>query len=170
MHIQSLTLLIFIIALAFLFDFLNGFHDAANSIATVVSTRVLKPFTAVLWASFFNFIAFLFFKLNVAATVGTGLVNPHIADAWLILAALVGAIIWDIVTWYIGLPTSSSHALIGGLVGAALAKAGWHSLNFFGLSKVIVSIFLSPFFGFIIALSLLFFLIHLFFDWSPSFY
>src|SRR5262245_55508494 len=148
MHIQSLALLIFIIALAFLFDFLNGFHDAANAIATVVSTRVLKPFTAVLWASFFNFIAFLFFKLNVAATVGTGLVNPNMVDAWLILAALIGAIVWDILTWYIGLPTSSSHALIGGLVGAALAKAGVHSLRFFGLTKVIVSIFLSPLFGF----------------------
>src|SRR5436309_1759872 len=119
------TLIIITIVIALLFDFLNGFHDAANSIATIVSTRVLKPHWAVLWAATFNFIAFMFFHLNVATTIGTGLIDPAIVDVNLVAAALTGAIVWNITTWYFGLPSSSSHALIGGLLGAAIAKAGF---------------------------------------------
>jgi len=163
----SLSFLIIIILVALVFDFLNGFHDAANSIATVVSTRVLKPHWAVLWAAFFNFIAFLFFKLHVATTIGTGLIHVQDVDPLLILAALCGAIVWDVVTWLVALPTSSSHALIGGLVGAAIAKAGWHALNYWGLFKVGISIFLSPFFGFVLGLILIYFITLLFFKWTP---
>jgi PiT family inorganic phosphate transporter len=163
----STFFLIVIIIFALFFDFLNGFHDAANSIATVVSTRVLKPHWAVIWAAFFNFVAFLFFKLNVAATVGTGLIDPHIINPTLIFAALLGAIIWDLVTWFFGLPTSSSHALIGGLVGAGIAKAGWHILNIPGLTKVGVSIILSPLLGLILGLILMFIVVRLFFNASP---
>jgi PiT family inorganic phosphate transporter len=112
-----------LIGLALLFDFLNGFHDAANSVATVVATRVLRPLTAVAWAAFFNFVAFLVFGLNVASTIGKGLVEPGVIDNRLVAGALVGACAWDVLTWYKALPTSSSHALVGGLVGAALAKA-----------------------------------------------
>src|SRR5205823_12641587 len=118
-----------IIVLALFFDFLNGFHDAANSVATVVSTRVLTPQAAVIWAAFFNFIAFLIFNLSVARAIGTGIIDPGIVDGKLITATLIGACAWDIITWYYGLPTSSSHALIGGLVGAALFKVGWGGLN-----------------------------------------
>src|SRR5690349_17710082 len=120
----SLPLLIGLIAVALLFDFLNGLHDAANSIATIVSTRVLRPHYAVFWAAFFNFIAFLFFGLHVANTLGTGIVDPHIADAQVLFAALIGAITWNVVTWLLGIPSSSSHALVGGLLGAGLMKAG----------------------------------------------
>jgi len=164
----SFNLLLFVIVLALIFDFLNGFHDAANSIATVVSTHVLKPHWAVLWAAFFNFIAFLFYKLKVANTIGVGLVDPRIIDAHLILAALIGAIIWDILTWYFSLPTSSSHALIGGLVGAAVAKAGTVSLNVFGLLKVGVSILLSPLLGLILGLVLMFIVLQLFYHFTPK--
>lgn len=162
-----LSLLVGIILIALLFDFLNGFHDTANSIATVVSTRVLKPQWAILWAAFFNFIAFLFFKLKVANTVGTGLVHPNIVDPKLILAALLGAILWDIVTWYFAIPTSSSHALIGGLVGAAVAKAGWSSLEFMGLFKVGISIILSPLLGLILGLLLMYCVTLIFFHGNP---
>ena len=124
-----LFLLIVTIGLALVFDFLNGFHDAANSIATVVSTRVLKPHWAVLWAAFFNFIAFLFFQTKVANTIGTGLIDPNIVDVNLIFAALIGAIFWNILTWIYGLPSSSSHALIGGLLGAGITKAGFSTLK-----------------------------------------
>ena len=120
----GLPLLVGLIAVALLFDFLNGLHDAANSIATVVSTRVLKPQTAVAWAAFFNFIAFLFFGLHVAQTLGKGIVAADVVDARVIFGALMGAIIWNVITWWGGIPSSSSHALIGGLVGAGLAKAG----------------------------------------------
>src|SRR5881227_4512001 len=120
----GLPLLIALIFVALAFDFLNGLHDAANSIATIVSTRVLRPHYAVLWAAFFNFIAFLVFGLNVAQTIGTGIIDPSIVDAQVIFAALVGAIVWNIVTWALGIPSSSSHALIGGLFGAGVAKAG----------------------------------------------
>src|SRR3954471_24212365 len=118
----AFPLLVGLIAVALFFDLLNGLHDAANSIATIVSTRVLKPQWAVLWAAFFNFIAFLFFGLHVANTIGKGLVNPAIIDVNLVFAALTGAIIWNLITWYFGIPSSSSHALIGGLGGAAVAK------------------------------------------------
>src|SRR5690348_15336292 len=138
--LTSLFFIYFVVALAFLFDFINGFHDAANSVATIVSTGVLKPIWAVIWAAFFNFIAFLIFHLTVANTVGTGLVSPHIVNPYLIFAALTGAIIWNLFTWYLGLPSSSSHALIGGLIGAAAVKGGISVLNFAGISKVIVSI------------------------------
>jgi PiT family inorganic phosphate transporter len=137
----------FIVFLALVFDFINGFHDAANSIATVVSTRVLKPQYAVVWAAFFNFIAFLFFETKVASMVGQGLVDPHVVDPRVILAALVGAIVWGIVTWYFGIPSSSSHALVGGLMGAVITKVGVSALLWNGLSKVLISIILSPILG-----------------------
>src|SRR3954468_3688692 len=120
----AMPVLVGLIATALLFDFLNGLHDSANSIATVVSTRVLRPFTAVLWAAFFNFIAFTVFGLHVANTMGSGVVNPALVDAEVIFGALAGAIAWNILTWRLGIPSSSSHALVGGLVGAAMAKAG----------------------------------------------
>jgi inorganic phosphate transporter, PiT family len=143
-----LPLVVFIVAVALVFDFVNGFHDAANSIATVVSTRVLTPLQAVGWAAFFNFVAAFGFGVNVATTVGRGVVHPHIVDPWVILAALVGAIAWDVATWYWGLPTSSSHALIGGLAGAAVAKAGFVSLVPAGLIKIGLFMVLSPLIGF----------------------
>src|SRR4030043_1063512 len=116
--------IIFLIALALAFDFLNGFHDSANSIATIVSTRVLTPRQAVIWAAFFNFIAFLFFGLHVTGTIGKGIIDITVIDSEIIFATLIGACVWDLMTWYVGLPTSSSHALMGGLIGAALVKAG----------------------------------------------
>lgn len=162
---SSMTMIVTIVIVALIFDFLNGFHDAANSIATVVSTRVLKPYLAVLWAAFFNFIAFLFFKLHVATTIGTGLIDPSIIDSYVILAALIGAILWNIVTWFYGLPSSSSHALIGGLLGAALAKTGAdiHVINLMNLSKVLFSIVLSPMLGLAFGLLFMFIVSRLFF-------
>ncbi len=147
----SLALIIFIIIVALAFDFINGFHDAANSIATIVSTRVLKPQWAVVWAAFFNFIAFLFFGLHVANTIGKGVVNPTVIDPIVVFAALMGAIIWDLITWYYGIPSSSSHALIGGLAGAAVAKAGVGALQTAGFTKIVVSIVISPLLGFALA-------------------
>src|SRR3954466_14812297 len=120
----GLPVLIGLIGVALVFDFLNGLHDAANSIATVVATRVLRPQTAVIWAAFFNFIAFAIFGLHVATTVGTGIVSPGVVDGAVIFGALIGAIVWNVVTWALGIPSSSSHALIGGLAGAGMAKAG----------------------------------------------
>ena len=144
---DPLTLVVFIIAVALVFDFINGFHDAANSIATVVSTRVLTPVQAVVWAAVFNFVAAFGFGVNVARTVGRGIVHPATVDVWVTLAALAGAIVWNLVTWYGGLPSSSSHALIGGLTGAAVAKAGPASLVLEGLVKTAVFIVLSPLLG-----------------------
>jgi PiT family inorganic phosphate transporter len=141
--------LVVVIALAF--DFMNGFHDAANSIATIVSTRVLRPQLAVAWAAFFNFIAFMFFGLHVANTIGKGVVNPAIIDTAVVVSALLGAIAWDLITWLYGIPSSSSHALIGGLGGAAIAKAGWSALNSSGFIKIGASIVLSPLLGFFLA-------------------
>jgi PiT family inorganic phosphate transporter len=150
------TELIFIvIAVALIFDFINGFHDAANSIATIVSTRVLRPSYAVMWAAFFNFIAFLFFGVHVANTIGKGVISPAIIDPYVILAALTGAIVWNIITWYYGIPSSSSHALIGGLGGAGVAKAGVHALNAGGFFKIGLSIVLSPMLGFVLAFLLI---------------
>ncbi len=146
--------LIFLIAVALLFDFLNGLHDAANSIATIVSTRVLAPQWAVFWAAFFNFIAFLFFGLHVAQTVGSGIVQAAIVDDRVIFGALTGAITWNVVTWLAGIPSSSSHALIGGLVGAALTKVGFSGIVWWGLGKTFVAIFMSPAIGFLLALLL----------------
>lgn len=162
-----MTLVIFIILLAFVFDFLNGFHDASNSIATMVSTRIMRPHQAVLWAAFFNFIAFLVFHLNVAAMIGTGLISPQIIDAHLILSALLAAVIWNLVTWYFGIPSSSSHALIGGMVGAAMVKSGLHDLKFLGLFKVGISIVLWPLIGFALGLFFIFIIAKLFFYTPP---
>jgi len=142
-----LLLVVGIILLALAFDYVNGFHDAANSIATVVSTQVLSPRTAVLWAAFFNFIAFLVFGLHVATTIGKGIIDPRVVDAAVVAAALAGAIAWDLITWYFGIPSSSSHALIGGLAGAGLAKVGPAALDTAGLVKVGVSIVASPLLG-----------------------
>ncbi|HNY65525.1 MAG TPA: inorganic phosphate transporter [Deltaproteobacteria bacterium] len=141
------SFIVFLILLALVFDFLNGFNDSANSIATIVSTRVLSPRRAVLWAAFFNFIAFLFLGLHVATTIGKGVVDVNIIDPNVILATLVGACLWDIAAWYVGLPTSSSHALIGGLVGSALAKTGPTALVYSGIFKIILFIFISPVVG-----------------------
>jgi len=121
---MSFEVLVMLVLLALAFDFMNGFHDAANSIATIVSTRVLRPQYAVIWAAFFNFIAFLFFGLHVANTVGKGIIDPLVSDHVVVFGALVGAISWNVITWYFGIPSSSSHALIGGLAGAALALCG----------------------------------------------
>ncbi|MCX8998077.1 inorganic phosphate transporter [Rhizobiaceae bacterium BDR2-2] len=151
----ALPLLVALIGVALFFDFLNGLHDAANSIATIVSTRVLKPQYAVAWAAFFNFIAFLFFGLHVANTLGTGIIDPHIVSPQVIFAALTGAILWNIITWRFGIPSSSSHALIGGLVGAGLAKVGPSSIVASGLLKTVFAIALSPMVGFLLALTLI---------------
>ncbi|MET7245336.1 inorganic phosphate transporter [Methylobacterium sp. EM32] len=150
----SLPVLAGLIAIALLFDFLNGLHDAANSIATIVSTRVLRPQYAVMWAAFFNFIAFLFFGLHVAQTLGTGIVDASLVDARVIFGALTGAIVWNVLTWVLGIPSSSSHALVGGLVGAGLAKAGWQAVVWGGLGKTAAAIVLSPLLGFALALLL----------------
>jgi PiT family inorganic phosphate transporter len=147
-------LLLLLIGIALLFDFLNGLHDAANSIATIVSTRVLSPRYAVFWAAFFNFIAFLFFGLHVAQTVGAGIVSTAIVDDRVIFGALMGAIAWNVITWVAGIPSSSSHALIGGLVGAGLSKAGLGAIVWGGLGKTAAAIVLSPALGFALALFL----------------
>jgi PiT family inorganic phosphate transporter len=147
-------LLILLILVALTFDFLNGLHDAANSIATIVSTRVLSPRYAVGWAAFFNFIAFMVFGLHVAATIGTGIVMPAVISDQVIFGALMGAIVWNVVTWLAGIPSSSSHALIGGLVGAGVAKGGWNVVVWQGLGKTVSAIVLSPATGFVLALLL----------------
>jgi|SRR5579883_176962 PiT family inorganic phosphate transporter len=155
MHVTlGAPLLIGLIATALVFDFLNGLHDAANSIATVVSTRVLRPSVAVFWAAFFNFIAFLVFGLNVAETVGKGIVEPSVVTAGVIFAALCGAIVWNVATWLLGIPSSSSHALIGGLVGAGIARAGLNAVVWSGFFKTAAAIVLSPLLGFVLALLL----------------
>ena len=150
----AFPLLVALIAVALLFDFLNGLHDAANSIATIVSTRVLRPQYAVFWAAFFNFIAFLFFGLHVANTLGTGIIDADTVTPAVIFAALAGAISWNIITWLLGIPSSSSHALIGGLVGAGVAKAGTGAIVWSGLLKTTSAIVLSPLAGFLLALAL----------------
>ena len=147
----ALPLLFALIGVALLFDFLNGLHDAANSVATVVSTRVLRPQLAVAWAAFFNFIAFAVFGLHVARTLGTGIVDAGVVDAAVIFGALMGAIAWNVFTWWRGLPSSSSHALIGGLVGAGIAKAGFTAVVWGGLGKVALWIVLSPLCGYVLA-------------------
>lgn len=147
--------LVLLILVALSFDFFNGFHDAANSIATVVSTRVLTPLLAVGWAAFFNFIAFLIFGTNVASTIAKGVVDPKVFSLAVVFAGLIGAIAWDVLTWYFGLPTSSSHALIGGMAGAAVARAGWHSLIADGFRKIAVFIVLSPIIGLLLGFTIL---------------
>ncbi len=148
LHI-SFHVVVVLVALALAFDFMNGFHDAANSIATVVSTRVLRPYQAVTLAALFNFIAIAVFQLKVAATVGKGIIEPSVIDQYVIFGALTGAITWNIVTWYYGIPSSSSHALIGGLIGAALAKVGAEGLVGSGIGKAVVFIVVSPTLGFL---------------------
>src|SRR3954452_14646594 len=138
-----------LVVLAVAFDFMNGFHDAANSIATVVSTGVLKPQQAIVFAAFFNVVAIFLFHLSVAATVGKGIVQPGIVDHHVVFGALIGAIAWNLVTWWFGIPSSSSHALIGGIVGAVLAKGGAGSLSGGGIGKTVLFIFLSPLLGFL---------------------
>jgi PiT family inorganic phosphate transporter len=142
-----LATLVLLVALALAFDFMNGFHDAANSIATVVSTGVLRPHYAVAWAAFFNFVAIFIFHLKVAATVGKGIVDPGAIDHYVIFGALIGAIIWNLVTWYYGIPSSSSHALIGGMIGATIAKAGVDPLVMKGIVRTVSFIFISPVLG-----------------------
>ncbi len=156
MHAQlGFLALLALISVALVFDFLNGLHDAANSIATVVSTRVLRPQYAVMLAAFFNFVAFLFFGLHVAQTVGTGIVAAEVVDAAVIFGALMGAICWNLLTWWLGIPSSSSHALIGGLAGAAVTKAGLGSIVWSGLGLTAAAIVFSPLLGFLLALLLM---------------
>jgi PiT family inorganic phosphate transporter len=146
----ALWVVVLLVVLALAFDFMNGFHDAANSIATVVSTGVLKPTQAVVFAAFFNFVAIFIFHLSVAATVGKGIVQPGIVDTHVVFGALVGAISWNIITWYYGIPSSSSHALIGGIVGAVIAKSGAGALVSAGILKTVTFIFVSPLLGFLL--------------------
>ncbi|HEY5346929.1 MAG TPA: inorganic phosphate transporter [Rhizomicrobium sp.] len=160
-------LIILLVCVALAFDFLNGLHDAANSIATIVSTRVLAPRYAVAWAAFFNFIAFAVFGLHVAATVGTGIVAPSIISDPVIFGALMGAIAWNIITWMAGIPSSSSHALIGGLVGAGVCKGGWGVIVWSGLGKTIAAIVVSPVTGFVLALILILIVSWLFIRQTP---
>jgi len=147
---MSLTVIVVLVLLALAFDFMNGFHDAANSIATVVSTGVLKPQQAVAWAAFFNVAAIAVFQLKVASTVGKGTIDPAIVDHYVVFGALIGAIAWNIITWYYGIPSSSSHALIGGMIGATVAKAGTGALVGAGIGKTVLFIVLSPAMGFIL--------------------
>jgi PiT family inorganic phosphate transporter len=170
MSALSLTLgtLVFLVVLALAFDFMNGLHDAANSIATVVSTGVLRPQTAVVFAAIFNFVALFIFHLKVAATVGKGIVDPSVIDHYIVFGALVGAIVWNGITWFFGLPSSSSHALIGGLIGAGVAKAGTSCLVADGITKTVVFIFLSPLMGFVLGALLLVAVSWIFRRMSPS--
>ncbi len=156
-----------LVLLAILFDFMNGFHDAANSIATVVSTGVLKPQQAVVFAAFFNFIAIFIFHLSVAKTIGKGIVEPGVVDAHVVFGALVGAIAWNVITWWFGIPSSSSHALIGGIVGATLAKAGSSALIGAGIMKTVAFILVSPLLGFLLGSLLMVAVAHLFREKSP---
>ena len=151
---STLIAIIFLIGLALFFDFLNGFHDAANSIATIVATRVLSPKYAVMWAAFFNFIAFAFFGLHVAGTIGKGIVDIAQVDSYIIFGTLMGACSWNIITWYFGIPSSSSHALVGGLIGAALVKAGTSALMMQGIAKTLAFIVISPVVGMLLGLLL----------------
>jgi PiT family inorganic phosphate transporter len=163
----AFPVLVGLIVVALIFDFLNGLHDAANSIATIVSTRVLRPQYAVAWAAFFNFIAFLFFGLSVARTIGTGIVDVAAVDPHVVFGALMGAIVWNLVTWWAGIPSSSSHALIGGLVGAGTAKAGFSVIVWGGLGKTGAAIFLSPAFGFVLAIFLMLIVSWVFVRFTP---
>jgi PiT family inorganic phosphate transporter len=165
---SNLLAVVALIGVALLFDFINGFHDAANSIATVVSTRVLSPGKAVIWAAFFNFVAAFAFGTAVAKTVGSGLVDIHIVTFSVIFAGLIGAIVWDLITWYFGLPTSSSHALIGGYAGAAVAKAGFAAIIPGGWSKTLIFIVLAPLIGMILGFFLMVALLWIFRWFSPS--
>ncbi|MDO9558058.1 MAG: inorganic phosphate transporter [Syntrophales bacterium] len=159
--VDSFAFVVFLVLVALAFDYINGFHDAANSIATIVSTRVLTPRQAVLWAAFFNFAAVFFMGVHVAKTVGTGIINPAIVDNTLILAALSAAIIWNLITWWLGLPSSSSHALIGGLIGAGIMKGGTSALVWSGITKTTLFIVLSPTIGLALGLALMIIVLNL---------
>jgi PiT family inorganic phosphate transporter len=163
----SFPVLIGLIVVALAFDFLNGLHDAANSIATIVSTRVLRPQYAVFWGAFFNFIAFMFFGLHVANTLGTGIIDAAAVDARVVFGALMGAIIWNLITWGLGIPSSSSHALVGGLVGAGMAKAGISAIVWHGLVPTTAAIVASPLIGFLLALMMVLALSWIFLRWTP---
>jgi len=163
-----LSLIVFIVLIALVFDFINGFHDAANSIATVVSTRVLTPLQAVVWAAFFNFVAAFGFGVSVARTVGKGVVETTVVDQWVILAGLIGAIVWDLITWVWGLPTSSSHALIGGFAGAAVVKAGFGSLIAAGLIKIGAFMILAPLIGMVVGFTLMVLVLNVFKNETPG--
>ena len=163
----ALPLLITLILVAVAFDFLNGLHDAANSIATIVSTRVLRPQHAVAWAAFFNFVAFLVFGAHVAQTIGTGIVSADVIDPRVVFGALMGAILWNLITWALGIPSSSSHALIGGLVGAGTAKVGVSAIVWTGLAKTSAAIVLSPVSGFLLAMLLFLIVSWLFASYTP---
>ena len=164
----ALWVVIMLVLLALAFDFMNGFHDAANSIATVVSTGVLKPGQAVLFAAFFNFVAIFVFQLSVAATVGKGIVLPSVVDTHVIFGALIGAITWNFITWYYGIPSSSSHALIGGIVGAVIAKAGTGALISTGIFRTVAFIFVSPLLGFLLGSLMMLAVAWLFRKTTPS--
>lgn len=161
--------IVLLIGVALLFDLINGMHDAANSIATVVSTRVLKPFHAVLWAGFFNFAAYFLFEAHVANTIGKGLISPELIDNAVVFGALAGAIGWNLITWWGGIPSSSSHALVGGIVGAGVTKAGFGAIVWGGLSKTLYAIVLSPISGFILGILLVILVSWLFVRANPSF-
>ncbi len=160
--------IISIIVVALIFDYVNGFHDSANSISTVVSTRVLTPFQAVLWAAFFNFVAAFGFGTYVAKTIGSGMIDIHLVTPSIILAGLLGAIIWDLITWWFGLPTSSSHALIGGYAGSAIAAAGWKVIIVAGWTKTILFIVLAPIIGLVVGWLMMVVVINLFHRQSPA--
>jgi PiT family inorganic phosphate transporter len=164
----SLQFVIFIIVVALIFDFINGFHDSANSIATVVSTRVLSPKVAVMWAAFFNFIAAFTFEVKVAKTIGKGVIHVEVPDAQVILAGLIAAILWNLLTWYFGLPSSSSHTLIGGFAGAAVMKAGWGAVIVSGLFKIAAFIVVAPVLGFALGFLLMVIVLNLFKHSSPD--
>jgi PiT family inorganic phosphate transporter len=163
-----MTFLYIVIGLVLIFDFINGFHDSANSIATVVSTKVLSPFAAVSMAAFFNFIAFLIFPLKVATTIGKGVINPDVINLTVIASALIAAITWNLVTWWLGLPSSSSHTLVGGLVGAAVASSGWSSVVMGGVIKIVVFIVIAPLLGMIMSFIISAIVIFLARNHSPS--
>src|SRR6188768_3389834 len=165
---HTLLVVLALIAVALIFDYINGFHDAANSIATIVSTRVLTPGQAVIWAAAFNFLAAFGFGTAVAKTVGAGMVDLSVVTSAVIFSGLLGAIVWDLITWYIGLPTSSSHALVGGYAGAAIAKAGWQSLIPSGWTKTLVFIVMSPIIGMGLALIISIITLWIFRDFRPA--
>lgn len=165
---MGIYLIATVVLVAFIFDFLNGFHDSANSIATVVATRVLSPGQAVLWAAFFNFVAAFVFGTAVAKTMGSGLVDLNVLSYGMILAGLFGAIVWDVITWYVGLPTSSSHALMGGYGGAALAKAGFSAIILSGWTKPLIFMVLAPFIGLALGLGIMVAIFWLFRRWAPA--
>ncbi|MBI1909855.1 MAG: inorganic phosphate transporter [Deltaproteobacteria bacterium] len=165
---HSLLIIILVIVVALGFDFINGFHDAANSVATIVSTRVLSPRSAVAWAAFFNFAALFVFKVHVATTIGKGIVDPTVMSISVIFAGLIGAIVWDLLTWWWGLPTSSSHALVGGFVGAAITKAGIGSLIASGLIKICIFILVSPLMGLLLGFIVMTLVNWLFYRSAPS--